>query len=573
VGLGFALLVDLLSRVRDFRAHYTIFGGVPPAPKSGFLLRYWLQPFLDVSWIQGSVFFFGALAAVAVMVGYKTRLATVLGWGLLYVIQLRNPLVSQGGDLLLRLLYFWAIFLPLGARFSFDAAVDQTPEEDSPSAYFSMGTVAILLQVGCLYFFSAFLKSGPEWIPDGTALYYALHLESLVHPFGKWLREYQVVLQGLTYFTSVLEVIGPLLLFSPWFFLPLRITFVLLFALFHLGIVVCMNVGLFPLMNFVSLLPFLPSWCWDKLTPRLQKSSQHGLTIFYDEDCDFCRKICLVLKTFLVLPLTPILPAQSNPFIYEMMEREKSWVVRDHLGQPHREWDAVLLLIRHSPIFSGFGTLLSFSLFHGIGTRVYQFVASHRGVLGGFFRLLLPYRRLKQNLPRPVEVVVGLLALYMVFINISTSPILPTQIPDQFSIVKRALMINQKWNMFAPHPRKDDGWVVISGRLINGTDVDVYNLRSTRPVFEDSSFDQYPYANYRWRKYLTQLVNKKGKYARPYYGKYLCNLWNESHPPLQQLHFLEMYFFKVHTPPPDSTQPAEPKPFLILEHSCLKTSS
>jgi hypothetical protein len=34
----------------------------------------------------------------------------------------RNPTLMQGGDHLMRAMLFWSIFLPLGARWSFDAA-------------------------------------------------------------------------------------------------------------------------------------------------------------------------------------------------------------------------------------------------------------------------------------------------------------------------------------------------------------------------------------------------------------------------------------------------------------------
>ncbi len=570
VGLGVALLIDLLSRARDFRAHYTLFGAVPPLPQGTPFLVSWVEPFLNISWVQAGLFFFDGLAALAVLVGYRTRLATIIGWCLLNVIQIRNPLVSQGGDLLLRLLYFWAIFLPIGARYSVDAALDLSAKKEPSNAHFSMGTLAILLQVACLYFFSAFLKSDPEWMPEGTALYYALHLESLVLPFGRWLREFHEVVQGLTYFTWGLELIGPILLFSPWLFLPLRILMVTLFGLLHLGIVVCMNVGLFPLMNFVSLVPFIPAWVWDSMKVRLQKSGSGELAIFYDQGCDGCRKLCLLLRTFLMLPSTPIHPAQSDSTTQAMMG-ENAYVVRDARGQYYGKWDAVVVLVSHSPVFSMFGKLLSFSFMKTAGAWLSGNIESHRGKLSCLFERVLPYRDYRLYLPRTMEVIVGLLVVYMVFINIATSPILPGPIPDPIALVKKGLRINQKWNMFAPHPRKKDGWLVIFGRLVDGTDVDLYNLRSTPPVFKDSSFEHYPYANYRWRKYLHKIVVKKGKYARPSYGRYLCNRWNESHPPLQQVRFLEVYFFKVQTPPPDSTAAStEPKPFSIFKYSCLK---
>ena len=61
------------------------------------------------------------LLAVALLVGYRTRLATIGSWILLASIHVRLPVVINAGDTLLRVLLFWSIFLPLGAMWSVDA--------------------------------------------------------------------------------------------------------------------------------------------------------------------------------------------------------------------------------------------------------------------------------------------------------------------------------------------------------------------------------------------------------------------------------------------------------------------
>ena len=103
--------------------------------------------------------------------------ALVISLVMLISLHNRAPLVLQGGDNLLLLVLFWMCFLPIGQRYSIDAAlVDprQPASRPVPNAYLSVATVAILLQAMAVYFFSAFLKSGDEWYPDGTAIYYAL---------------------------------------------------------------------------------------------------------------------------------------------------------------------------------------------------------------------------------------------------------------------------------------------------------------------------------------------------------------------------------------------------------------
>ena len=566
VGLGAALLVDLLFRARDFRAHYTAFGVIPLATGQEAFLYAGLRSLFANPWIQGGLFVAAGLAALALIVGFQTRVATLLGWSLLFLIQFQNRLILQSGDQLLLLLLFWSLFLPLGARFSIDAALAEDSEKSSSKQFFSIGTVAILLQMASFYFFSALLKNSPEWIPEGTAIYYALQLDSFIQPFGMWLRDFPGLMHGLTYYTWIIELVGPLLIFSPWFFPFVRFSMLAGLGFLHVGIVASMNVGLFPLFNFVSLLLFLPSSVWDRLTSSLNTPERKGLLIFYDGDCGFCRKICLLFKTFLVLPDARIAPAQEQPAVFDLMERDNTWVVRDYRGQQYTEWKAVVYLIQLSPIFWPLAVFLNGPPFLSVGTKLYRIIARNRGKLSQLTNFMLPYQQRDLQLSPVLECMVGGLAMYMVFINVVALPSFP--ISDPFMVVQKTLGLSQPWGMFAPHPRKWDGWYVISGQQIDGDVVDVFNVRSQRPSIEDSSFQESPYSTYRWRKYLQRIGREEYVEHRKFYGAYLCRLWNESHNPLQHLLFLKVYLFQVNTPPPGEAHLAKER-HLIWEQPCI----
>src|SRR5207342_1437647 len=62
--------------------------------------------------VQALYFLLAAIFAGCILLGYKTRLTTLLSWVFLLSLQNRNPLILQGGDDLLRMLLFWGIFLP-----------------------------------------------------------------------------------------------------------------------------------------------------------------------------------------------------------------------------------------------------------------------------------------------------------------------------------------------------------------------------------------------------------------------------------------------------------------------------
>jgi hypothetical protein len=216
------------------------------------------------AWFQGGLFVLAGLFAVALLAGYRTGLATFVSWFLLVSLQARNPLVLHGGDTLLRLLLFWSIFLPLGARGSVDALrrrASQPPAERVVSG----GSAALILQVCFVYWFSVALKWDPVWWRDGTAVYYALSIDLFATPTAHFLLQFPTLLKGMTYGTLVLEAFGPVLLFVPFRHGPVRCAVVVAFVLFHLlGLGLCLELGIFPYVCAVAWLALLPGWFWQR---------------------------------------------------------------------------------------------------------------------------------------------------------------------------------------------------------------------------------------------------------------------------------------------------------------------
>src|SRR5262245_16994967 len=97
------------------------------------------------------------------------------------------------------------------------------------------------------------------------------------------------------------------------------------------------------------MLPFVPTWFWDKLCTRLSTPARAGVTIYYDGECGFCKKMVLLLRTFLLLPGASIRPAQEEPLIYRAMRAQNSWVVVDPQGVAHVKFAALTVVCRLSP--------------------------------------------------------------------------------------------------------------------------------------------------------------------------------------------------------------------------------
>src|SRR3989344_1942003 len=266
--LALILIFDLIVRSFSLTAHYTDFGVLP--------LGVYMERFVNSQWIslhnlngsfvfQLTLFFIAFLFAFSMLIGYKTKLSSIVSWFLLISLHSRNPVILQGGDVMLRLLFFWAMFLPLGIRYSVDSNI-----KNSKNSVLSFGTAGILLQVAFVYLFSALLKTGNEWFPNGTAIYYALQLDQFATHIGKFLLNFPNLMFGMTYFVYFLEFIGPILLFIPFFFKQIRITTTFAFLFTLIGMALCLNLAHFPFVGIAAFILFLPSIFWDKLAVKLR---------------------------------------------------------------------------------------------------------------------------------------------------------------------------------------------------------------------------------------------------------------------------------------------------------------
>lgn len=267
IGVAVVLLMDLIIRFTHLEAHYTD-NGVLPLPV--LFERLWNPYHFSIYTISTSapllsVVFLANLAAIGgLLVGYRTRLFTSICWIFLLSLHNRNPLNHQAGDDLLRMLLFWAIFLPWGYCYSVDSR-RRNHEPVAPPVYVSFAGFAYLCQVAYVYFFSALLKTSPEWTSDFTALYYALSLDQVVKPFGKLLYPYGNLLKFLTASVYYTELLAPLLLLIPFRSAYFRLAFILLVGLLQIGISFTLYVGLFPLISVVALLGLIPGLVWETI--------------------------------------------------------------------------------------------------------------------------------------------------------------------------------------------------------------------------------------------------------------------------------------------------------------------
>ena len=200
-----------------------------------------------ILWLFYAVFFIQSLLLLA---GVWTRFQTIGLFVALVSLHHRNNLIWEGGDVLLRIALFLMIFMPLGARWAFDAR-----KKKSVNFVHAWPLRLLQLQQSFLYFSSAGRKmQGEDWV-SGEALYYSSRLNDFagrIFSFkipSNWL----LISQGLSWGAVAVELV---LAFAVWF-PSTRKSAVILGVAFHLCLELTMNLFLFQWIMILILLTHL----------------------------------------------------------------------------------------------------------------------------------------------------------------------------------------------------------------------------------------------------------------------------------------------------------------------------
>ncbi len=568
IAIALLILVDLWTRATDLTTFYTNSGVMPSDLVQSFYRNtkvFWYNPhiYINTFWWQAGLFSIAAFFAFLMLIGYRTRWVAFVSWFLLLSLHNRNPMVLQSGDTLLRMLLFWGMFLPMGAQFSVDRALDPTDRKPPPVVN-NVISAALLLQMLFLYIFTAALKSGATW-ENGNALYYALNIDAWTRPLGTWMLNFPEWNVFATRATMVLEWCGPFLPFIPLFTAQFRTLTVLIFCSFHIGIAVMMDVGLFSFISMAGWLVYLPGPLWSFLEKHLGRWGE-GLAMYYDGDCGFCKKGVLLGKMFLILPRAQVAPAHTRREINDLMQEKNSWVVVAD-DETFIEFDAVVAVLSASILTRWLTPLLRLGPVHGLGTRAYRTVANNRRFFSKFTRPLT-YRKQSWKTYGVFQVFALVCLVYVFAWNIRSVNFNEHKswFPRKYNDFGYFFRLDQYWAMFAPDPTRVDGWFVIPGTLENGKEIDLYK-NGAEVSYEKPDVVCYQHANMRWRKYMMNLKILKNADHREPFAKHLCERWNKAHPD-QPIRMLRVIFVREDTPNPKETQQQYPRKIYLKNHTC-----
>lgn len=318
ISVAIVTMCDLGLRFRDLHAHYTNSGVLPVdllTPVQRYISLFALSD--SIYWVYW-IFILGFVSAMLLLYGRFPRLSSLLCLVVIISLQRRNPVVTNAGDSLLRLLLMWLCFFPQFYRWPF---CQQSSHKDHETRrlnerLYSAASWGLTVQVCIVYIFSALAKGDPMWRIDSTAIEHALRLESFRTQFSSimspYLLEHHVFLKLATKVVLWLEQLGPILLLLSTNRPCLRGLVIIGFVFFHLiCIAPFLNIGMFPFVCASAWVAFVPDAFWQYLdkvrgvVPVLPAGSLKTLTYKIPSAHRsynlFQTSICQIITCFVVI--------------------------------------------------------------------------------------------------------------------------------------------------------------------------------------------------------------------------------------------------------------------------------
>jgi len=573
--VGITLFLDLIQRSHSLRSHYTDAGVLP----RDMLFSLWQEPlFWSVYNINGATIFTGALFilagvfAIMMVVGYKTRIATISSFILLLSLHTRNPMVLQGGDVALRVVLFFMIFMPLAKRFSLDVILGNIKSPETKE-YVSIFGAVYIAQFLLVWVISGWLKTNPVWTTEFTAVAMALALDTFTTNFGHYLRTMPNFLYYITIVTITVERYAFVMFFAPHHRDYFRLLGLILFTILICGFNLSFRLGLFGTIMFSISLGLLPPLFWDKIiTPLhafLSSKSSRGITIFYDGDCGFCSRISNVTRKLLLLhPDTVVTMSLNNAEAEQLMHTAHSWVVRDRSGINYTGFRAFVTLMQSAFVYRIIAPVFLLGPIMYFGELIYRLISHNRPMTCSVHLEEVKKNNQEKIIQKIGVALIGLLGATIIFWNLLDLDYFSNRKKPIFvGQILTVLRLDQRWGMFGPYPSTEDGFYVIPGNLRDETVVNVYTGQETIS-YEKPYLTAWTYQDQRWQKYMMNLWLQDYTDYRLGYGQYLCREWNSKNSYDKNLMNFKIIYMLENTDF-DTLEESKLQPNTIWEHDCF----
>jgi hypothetical protein len=513
------------------------------------LERFSLMDALPHTWMAIAFFLLWALVNLFLLVGYRARLMAIINFVMILSIHERNIYVLSGADTTMRVLSFWAMFLPLGQYYSVDAvrsrwsrygrshALEDLRVSSVSQMAFAFPVRLTQLQIAIIYIFTFVLKLPGEIWRRGEALFYAFQLRTLTLPTADWLLAYAPdwVLKLMSYTALVTEG-----LFVPLVFLPIAQPYLRLLGLFlgmmlHLGIAVTMAIQDFSLVMMISYSTlYEPRWIVfaDKSLRRKQTPS---IIAQPTQNSPLWLLLAMTRDNEIQVENSDIVEQNAPEENSSPVPAYDAWQIKDAItGEIFSGKAAWRRAVGHLALSKTWGWMVRFAFIRrAIWFMISRFVQREQPPTPAPDASTLNLSRQPNWAARTVLfAVLSTMMFSIVWWNLTGVQVHENGAMLDVDPVPRDLGravwytgMWQHWGMFSPYPSVVDGWIEINGQFEDFTQFDL--LTGQRPAIEMPRYFWGPVA--RWKKFEENMNRDRVQILLSAWGAYYCNLYNNQY--------------------------------------------
>lgn len=520
--LGGTLFVQLCLRLANSHTFLSDGGLLPRAALSGplSLWRISLHAANGQPGFEAALLVVALIAAAALLLGWRTRLAAVVSFILYVSLMNRAPQLVLGSDMLLGALLFWCCFLPVNARWSLDLALaDEASVPPSPQR--SWAGSALLIQGAMACMLSTWMAVGAD--PLGQMLQQPAYLSAI----GGWGAQHGLFTPWMHSAVRWIGGLGPLLLFTPVLRKAIKGPIWVALVFVQIAAIFTLELGPAPWVACVALAPFVGSSVWARLQAVAARKAP--LQVYSDAARPAARRWQQLWCTMLALPHARLRAAQDTPRTAALLSVHARWIVIDANDRAHLGGAAYLAMLRRSPLLGPLGALLlachADKAWNGLARRLDR------------FRFQLPPPRAAIRAPGAApDRIAGLVLILVLVWNLGTLGALPAAVHTALAPPLRLLRLDQNWANYLPRGPQAHGWLAAVGTTASGAQVDAMRGHGSMDFTPPRRLAARE-GSIRSHTWHDRLLQPGAGSARTRTAHYLCQRWlrRAPHAPLQSI--------------------------------------
>lgn len=272
IGFGLTMLINLVGQYLPF---YELFYTNEAIVRSDLIyaLKWRDQPIFDLMlFLPGDdltvriFLYFTILMALFLTMGLFTRVSTLIFFFCLLSLNNHCPIILHAGDNYARLVSLFLVFAPSGQVLSLDSILAKEGDEDREQNIVPVAMRLIQVQFCFIYLINWYYKmKGAIWT-EGSAVYYATRLTQYYRLDYPFFLDNPVASKLLTWSTLSIELALVFLLWPK----KTRYYFIVIGVLFHLGLDLTFNLGLFEWFFIVTFLLFVEGSVYEKALKKMK---------------------------------------------------------------------------------------------------------------------------------------------------------------------------------------------------------------------------------------------------------------------------------------------------------------